>query len=267
MAFEVASVKPSLRPRVPNFDLSTGNAVAPGGRLFASFTLWIYVTFAYKLSLTEGQHLAAVARLPKWFNTDFFEIDARAKGDATKDQMRLMMQSLLADRFKLAIHFETREGPALTLAKPGKTGPKLRPHAEGPPCLDYTPAGPWFSSPLPKPEKSFRPSVTLRRVGLSPTAPPCWVSRNTTMTLLADTVESYGSMSGEVDRPVVDRTDLNGTYRLRHRVDRLVVGSVSNRSGCRCPNRSARNDFSASPARAIGVETGVDPSPDPHHRH
>ncbi len=50
--------------------------------------------------------------------------------------MRLMMQSLLADRFKLAIHFETREATvlALELVEPGKPGPKLIPHSQGPPC-------------------------------------------------------------------------------------------------------------------------------------
>jgi hypothetical protein len=65
-------------------------------------------------------------------------IDAKADGNPTKDQMRLMMQSLLADRFKLRAHFETKQVPvlALTLVKPGKLGPKLLPHSEGPPCPD-----------------------------------------------------------------------------------------------------------------------------------
>ena len=70
-----------------------------------------------------------------------YEIHATAEGNPTKDQMRLMMQSLLADRFKLKVHFETREMPvfALTLVKPGQTGPKLIPHDQGPPCPDsYT---------------------------------------------------------------------------------------------------------------------------------
>jgi uncharacterized protein (TIGR03435 family) len=40
-----------------------------------------------------------------------------------------MMQSLLAERFKLAVHFDSQVVPvlALVLVKPGKTGPKLRP--------------------------------------------------------------------------------------------------------------------------------------------
>ena len=35
---------------------------------------------------------------------DPFDIEARAAGNPTKDQMRLMMQSLLADRFRLRVH-------------------------------------------------------------------------------------------------------------------------------------------------------------------
>jgi hypothetical protein len=84
--------------------------------------LWIYIAFACKLPPNDEQTRAMLAHLPKWFG-GFFEIDARAKGNPSKDQMRLMMQSLLADRFKLAVHFETKEEPvyALTLVKPGKT--------------------------------------------------------------------------------------------------------------------------------------------------
>jgi len=48
-AFEVASVKPSKVFKLPNFDLSTGDAVAPGDRFSAGVPLLIYITFAYKL--------------------------------------------------------------------------------------------------------------------------------------------------------------------------------------------------------------------------
>jgi hypothetical protein len=42
-------------------------------------------------------------------SANFYDIDARADGNPTKEQMRVMMQSLLADRFKLKVHFETGE--------------------------------------------------------------------------------------------------------------------------------------------------------------
>ena len=52
-----------------------------------------------------------------------------------------VMQALLTEHFKLAVHFETKESAvlALVLIKPGTLGPKLVPHAEGPPC-DAVPA-------------------------------------------------------------------------------------------------------------------------------
>jgi len=83
----------------------------------------------------------ALGQTPKWVNTDRTAVEARAEGNPTKDQMRLMMQALLADLFKLAVHFETREAPVFELmqVKSEKTGPKLHPHSDGPPCPDdYT---------------------------------------------------------------------------------------------------------------------------------
>ena len=91
---------------------------------------------------THWQLDAATSHLPKWADTDYFEIQARGPANATKDQMRLMMQSLLAERFQLAVHFETHEISVLAVAliKPGKPGPGLSPHDQGPPC--HAPSSP-----------------------------------------------------------------------------------------------------------------------------
>ena len=135
MAFEVASVKlDSGAFRPPNFPLDNSDAYRPvGSRFSADFPLQTYISFAYKLSLSPSQREAMLAHLPRWVATDRYAIDARAAGTPSKDQMRLMMQSLLADRFQLAVHFETQTGSAyaMVLAKAGKTGPQLRPHSEG----------------------------------------------------------------------------------------------------------------------------------------
>ncbi|PYU19168.1 MAG: hypothetical protein DMG30_25000 [Acidobacteria bacterium] len=66
--------------------------------------------------------------------------------------MRLMMRSLLVDRFRLAVHFEMRELPifALNLIEPGKTGSRLRPHSDDPPCSNTPiPLAPG-SEPMPR---------------------------------------------------------------------------------------------------------------------
>jgi hypothetical protein len=139
MSFDVASVKldTSAIFKPPSFGLNADDSyMHTGGRFTADFELPVYIQFAYKLWLTRQQEDAMLSHLPGWVSSDRYEIEAEAPGNPTKDQMRLMMQSLLADRFKLAVHFETRQGKimALTLAKPGKTGPNLRAHEEGPPC-------------------------------------------------------------------------------------------------------------------------------------
>ena len=208
MSFEVASIKPSKEFKPPTFPLDAGNAVTAGGRFSAGFALWTYITFAYKLSLTGDQRRAATAQLPKWVTTDFFQIEARAAGNATKDQMRLMMQSLLAERFNLKIHFETQEVPvmALTLDKPGKLGPNLHPHSEGPPCSDFQSLG--AARDPAQPRDAFPPQCDITMATFKPGSIARMGARNTTPMLLARDV----SLSGEVDRPVVDRTGLTGTF-------------------------------------------------------
>jgi len=213
MAFDVASVKPvtpGARQRSPNFALDDADGFvnsltgeSPHGRFSATFGLPTYISFAYKLSMTPELRQAMFARLPKWVETERFEIDAKAAGNPTKDQMRLMMQSLLAERFNIAIHYESQEMPVfvLTLIKPGAWGPKLIRHADGPPCdllvrndpatgLDDPGAGAF-------PARCGSQTAVLRRYGRILEG-----TRNTTMAVLA------GSLARKSGRPVVDRTGI-----------------------------------------------------------
>jgi uncharacterized protein (TIGR03435 family) len=126
MAFDVVSVKTnkSNEPPTSAFVLGPGDAyVSNGGRFSATNQpLIAYLAFAYKLRASD------LPGLPAWVYNDRFDIEARVQGNPTKDQMRLLMQSLLADRFKLATHSETKPGPAfaLVMSKPGKIGPQLQ---------------------------------------------------------------------------------------------------------------------------------------------
>ena len=149
-----------------------------------------------------------LASLPKWVATDGFVIDARAAGDPTKDQMRLMLRSLLADRFKLAVHFETQETAAfaLVLERPGKTGPKLRPHNEGPSC-DVLVKMPPRGSPVSIPEV-FPPICGTYMLVPAPNGTVLLGSRDTTMQLVADSFPFLGNLG----RPVVDNTGLTGSF-------------------------------------------------------
>jgi bla regulator protein blaR1 len=147
--------------------------------------------------------------LPKWTDA-LYLIEAKADGNPTMDQMRLMMQSLLADRFKLGVHFESREGPVLapTLVEPGKLGPKLIPHSDGSPCADtFEMPDPIKLPQLPKPGVEWRQCGTP--AGVLGTADGTSLGvRNRPPGLIAHDIYAYGSMRGELDQPVVDHTGL-----------------------------------------------------------
>ena len=141
MEFDVASVKQDTTPLSPqtvhsNVPLGPQDMYSPTGGLLSAtnFPLLQYMVFAYKLTSTQFQSVQS--QLPKWATTNRYDIQARVAGNPTKDQFRLMMQALLADRFKLAIHYEIKQQPifALVLDKPGKLGPKLQPHPADSPC-------------------------------------------------------------------------------------------------------------------------------------
>ena len=152
--------------------LGAMDAFSPtGGLLQATNQPFLqYLIFAYKL--TSNQALSVFNQFPKWADNNRYDIEARASGNPTKDQFRLMMQSLLTDRFKLVVHYETKRQAVfgLVFAKPGKIGPKLRLHPADASCSTASP--PPGVSPCRKPTV-FRcngeimplpPSITGRSV-------------------------------------------------------------------------------------------------------
>lgn len=211
MSFEVASVRlaePGAQFRA-NVNLNMEDEPIPkGGRFSATASLGSYIALAYKFLPTGVQSDAVFRRLPKWATTDLFTIEAKAPiANPTKDQMRLMMQSLLAERFKLAVHFETHElpGVALVTVSPGKLGFRLRPHSQGPPCDAVIPPVDRSSNKIPE---VWRPVCgdfqmldwTDNTVILG--------SRNTTIQMLVDFLPALL----ELGRPVVDQTGLSGKF-------------------------------------------------------
>lgn len=209
MTFDVASVRPSRddAPFKQNVALDALDAFPPTGGLFtANSQLSSYIIFAYKITDTS-QYQSLTGQLPKWAQTDRFDVEARAEGNPTKDQMRLMMQSLLADRFKLALHIETRQLPvyALVLNKAGKLGPQLKPHPDDVSC-PATPS-PHPSGPAPAP---FCGALLMWPVNGQ------WHARmmNLTMEQIAHHLGTpIGTGWGGLDhRPIVDQTGLSGKF-------------------------------------------------------
>jgi len=121
-AFDAASIKPAS----PNSPLPHTFQFLPGGRLHVANT-WIKFAIQQAYDLEDYQVVGG----PPWLNSDDrYDIEAEAGGDATKDKMRLMLQTLLAERCQLKAHRETRELPVYKL-EVAKGGPRLMPLKAG----------------------------------------------------------------------------------------------------------------------------------------
>jgi uncharacterized protein (TIGR03435 family) len=118
-AFEVASVKPHRSD-----DQRVMMVAQPGGRFTAmNIALRFLIRTAYRLQDDQ------ISGGPTWLTSDRFDIVAKTEDGASPTQLPSMLQGLLADRFKLAAHHETKELPiyALVLARSdGTLGSQLR---------------------------------------------------------------------------------------------------------------------------------------------
>ena len=117
LAFEVASVKPTATQGSFTIDFPAG-----GGFSVRNLTVQILLQTAYALQDYQ------ISGGPSWMTSAGFDIQARAAAGAgapSREQVLQMIQALLADRFHLALHRETRQLPMYALVV-GKSGPKLQ---------------------------------------------------------------------------------------------------------------------------------------------
>jgi len=112
-SFDVASVKPS--------DCRGKFLFFQPGRYSGCASLKEFIAQAYEVE-DEGPGISGG---PGWIDSDVFSIEAKAEGVTDRDTLRLMMQSLLEERFGLKIHYETREQPVYSLVV-AKGGHKLK---------------------------------------------------------------------------------------------------------------------------------------------
>jgi uncharacterized protein (TIGR03435 family) len=165
LEFEAAVIKPSDPAHFGMQIYSPG----PGRLTVMTATLKDMVAFAYRLrphQVTGG---------PGWFDGDKYDITAKSDGRVTNDQLKSMLQSLLATRFQLTFRRESREVPVYDLAV-GKSGPKMH-------GVDKAGLG----------------------LGLGETR---LNGRGATMAILAN------ALSDRVDRVVRDKTGLAGYYEF-----------------------------------------------------
>ncbi len=211
--FEVASVRQSL----PNSSIRTNFGLdffEDTGRLNGLFSantyLKPYIDFAYKIAEYREQEEMFEKQLPSWANAAPFEIEARAEGNPTKDQVRLMMQSLLEDRFKLRMRVETRQLPvyALVMVEPDKLGQGLQPHRTGIACAERPQPN---LGPAPSGKSPVFCGDDIWHEGSSVHARML----NATMAHIAEMFTEAGVIQGDTDHQlVVDGTGLTGRFDL-----------------------------------------------------
>ncbi len=218
LEFDIASIKPNKAGLPPNgpapisiFPLGPGDVYVPNGGHFLAVnqTMLTYIRFAYKDMFYRLQYV--LPSLPDWVRTERFDIEARVEGNPNKDDMRVMMQALLAERCKLKLHHETREVPvfALVLDKPGKAGKQLELHVDDPPCASSYGKPATYGQLQPTTPHGY-PIPCGGDQYMATTGIAAWRegARNVDMGRIAESLQGFGRMG----RPVVDRTGLSGKF-------------------------------------------------------
>ena len=205
--FEVASVKRNVTGNPPTSIRSTT------GRFTATNApLMLLLSSAYRLAPYQ------YAGLPSWADSERFDIAATAPG-ATADKIAVMLQALLADRFKVVARMETRDAPiyAIVIARPDRRlGPQItRSSTDCTAVLAERQAAARARGPGPVPVPSVTPGQR----------PVCGIRATTRQTSSGGVVLGYtaGSITMarfaeilstalQFRRQVVDRTALEGAF-------------------------------------------------------
>jgi uncharacterized protein (TIGR03435 family) len=182
-AFEVASVKLNKSGELnrSSFDIQ------PNGRLTMT-----NVPLRRAIQAAFGLRAWQVEAGPDWIDDERFDIIAKAEAPVPAPQLWLMLRTLLADRFKLAVRMQTRDAPVLGLAvarTDGKHGPQLR--------------------------RSAADCTTLMREAQSDDPNPCGHEIGFgKMNMRGLSIDSLAEMltAQQTDRSVVNRTGLAGNF-------------------------------------------------------
>ena len=119
-AFEVASVKPAPPPTGGMYVSSNGGPSTPRPERYTAENMDFAGLVMYAYDIKRFQISG-----PDWMRTERYNVNAVVPPHATKEEFRRMLQNLLAERFALKVHWETREMPIYELAI-AKGGPKLK---------------------------------------------------------------------------------------------------------------------------------------------
>jgi uncharacterized protein (TIGR03435 family) len=154
---------------------------APVGGRFAAGNVTVGQLMRNAYQIQDFQ----ISGQPSWFDSDRYDVEANAGRNVSTSEMRIMLQNLLIDRFKLTFHRGTKEFPAFALIVAG-TGPKLR-RADPAKCVSR-PAGACAVIKTTSPTEIVGEQISMARFAV-------WLSTR-------------------LDRSVIDRTDLDGIFDL-----------------------------------------------------
>jgi uncharacterized protein (TIGR03435 family) len=194
-SFEVATIKPDIETH-PGFNLRMDPAHFSAQHVSVENLInWAYDT----------KNNDQIVGGPSWVRTDFFDVQAKASDADVEainkmsqperiEQSRLLVQSLLADRFHLQVSFKTQEIPVYALVV-AKGGPKLK-EVEVAPMPPGTPPG-------------SQPPQGTHWSRLARSGPNQYTASAWPMNLTADWLSRFDEVG---HRPVVDETGLKGNY-------------------------------------------------------
>ena len=214
-----------LRFEVVSIKRNTSNALGSNGsseRPDGGFTL-LNVPMMTLVARAQFPGIAPIdmVGLPEWTQRDRYDVSATSTlgRPATPEERAAMMRAMLADRIKLVAHVEKRELPVydLVLAREDRRlGPGIKPSEVD--CVAKAAAdAAALAAGQPPPPRTFP--------DLNAPAPPCsglivtrGMEGDTTMENLARLLRGVGGAG----RPVVDKTGLSGSYRIKAEFDRAA---------------------------------------------
>jgi uncharacterized protein (TIGR03435 family) len=238
-AFEVASVKPAAPPTPGTFMTGSSGGPGtpdPGQATFTNVTQRTLLRTAYDV---QDYQISG----PAWLESERYDIVAKVPKGVTKEQFRLMLQSLLAERFKLTLHRETKDLPRyeLVVAKggsklkesaPAPAGEESAASSDGPGAPPPPPGGGFGPPPGPPPGggagfgppsggRGGMPPMQMGKDGF-PKLPPGMGRGSAAIMMMNGRTRLVGSalsaaklakaLASQLGRPVVDKTGFTGEY-------------------------------------------------------
>ncbi|MGA2272876.1 MAG: TIGR03435 family protein [Bryobacteraceae bacterium] len=265
--FEVASIKPTALDMAKLMaEIQNGKMPRLGPRVDGARAEYIFMALKDLIALAYNVKPYQITG-PDWLARQQFDIIAKLPDGASKDDAPKMLQALLEDRFKLALHHESKEQPVLALVV-GKGGPKMKESPEAPKPIDpNTPLAPGERE-IDSPDGPVRMTVNKNgsstmnmgakgtvSYSMDPATRSMKIEASrVTMGGLADMLTTFSQASG--GRQVKDMTGLTGNYQVAIAFSLEDLMNAARAQGVAVPNPPAEGAAAAMPADAASDPGG-----------